>query len=102
MKIALLTFSALALVALGVALWYCCGGVSHRELKAAVETESQSIQARLDLRAEALEEKVEALEKQVDARAGELEARLDRIEGKLDLLLERLTPRLPDGMTESR
>jgi len=62
-------------------VWYSfCGGVTHRELKVAVEREGAETRAHVDRRCDALEKK------------------LDRIEGKLDRLIEMATPKLPDGM----
>jgi len=72
-----------ALLAAAVAAWLWlrqCGGVSHCEIKNAVEGESAAIQAK------------------VDARCAAIEAKLDRIEAKLDKLIEMATPKLPDGM----
>jgi len=77
--VAILLLALLTLV--GAWIWYSfCGGVSHRELKAAVEREGEETRAH------------------VDRRCDELERKLDRIEGKLDRLLEMATPKLPDGM----
>ena len=55
-------------------------GVSCRDVKAAVESESDAVMARVDVRCDALER------------------RLDRIESKLDRLIDLAAPRLPDGM----
>ena len=71
----------LILLALAGWVWYMqCGGVSHREIKVTVIDESAKVQARMDARCDALEQK------------------LDRIESKLDRLIEMATPKLPDGM----
>jgi len=64
-------------------IWFSfCGGVSHRELKVAVEREAAETCAHVDRRCDVLEKK------------------LDRIEGKLDRLIEMATTKLPDGMTQ--
>lgn len=65
----------------GAAYWYLlAGGVTHRELKETVLSESEQVQMKLD------------------ARCDVLEAKLDRIEAKLDRLIDLATPRLPDAM----
>ena len=61
--------------------WYAaCGGVSHKEIKDAVQEESKRVQDHVDSRCDAIERK------------------LDRIEAKLDRLIDMATPKLPDGM----
>jgi len=76
----------LVLLVLSVAwIWYLqCGGVTHRDLKVAVECEGAETRAHVDQRCDALEKK------------------LDRIESKLDRLIEMATPRLPDGMKSAQ
>lgn len=81
MKKKIVIVTVLLLIALGVWIWYeMCGGVSHRELKSSILTESQTIQSKVDARCDALDRK------------------LDHIEAKLDKLIEMATPKLPDGM----
>jgi len=81
MKRLLALVVVLLLAAVAAWIWCrACGGVTHRELKDAVTDESAAIQARIDARYRALDEK------------------LDRIEAKLDKLIDMATPKLPDGM----
>lgn len=81
MKKWIVAVAVLLAAALAAWLWHAqCGGVSHRELKAAVENESAAIRAR------------------VDERFAALDAKLDRIESKLDRIIDMATPKLPDGM----
>lgn len=70
--------------AAGWVLYERYGGVSNREVKAAVAEESAAIQ------------------QQVDDRYQRLDQKLDRIESKLDRLLEMATPHLPDNMTPAK
>jgi len=70
--------------AAGWVLYERYGGVSNREVKAAVAEESAAIQ------------------QQVDDRYARLDQKLDRIEAKLDRLLEMATPHLPDNMTPAK
>ena len=71
----------LLLLSAGFWAWHIyCGGVSHREIKDAVQEESRAVQSSVNSRCDAIERK------------------LDRIESKLDRLIEMATPRLPDGM----
>jgi len=85
MKRKIIVFLFLLLVLLVGWVWYSfCGGVTHRELKVAVEREGVETRAHVDKRCDALEKK------------------LDRIESKLDRLIEMATPKLPDGMTPAK
>ena len=80
-RLGILLLVILLLLALAGWVWYMqCGGVSHREIRATVIDESAKVQARVEARCDALEQK------------------LDRIESKLDRLIEMATPKLPDGM----
>jgi len=81
-----IVLSVLVLLAFLVGwIWYLyCGGVTHRELMAAVEREGAETRAHVDRRCDALERK------------------LDRIEGKLDRLVEMATPKLPDNMLPAK
>ena len=76
--------AALTLVLLlAAAVWAwraACGGVSHREIKDAVQDESRRVQDH------------------VDSRCNAMERKLDRIESKLDRLIDMVAPKLPDGM----
>ena len=61
--------------------WYAaCGGVSHKEIKDAVQESAKRVEGHIDLRCDTMERK------------------LDRIESKLDRLIELATPKLPDNM----
>ena len=80
-RLGILLLVILLLLALAGWIWYMqCGGVSHREIKETVVAESAKVQAHVDARCDAIEQK------------------LDRIESKLDRLIEMATPKLPDGM----
>jgi len=82
-KITAFLFVILLLVAAWI--WFVCrGGITHYDLKVAVEREGVETRAHVDKRCEALEKK------------------LDRIESKLDRLIEMATPRLPDGMQPAK
>ena len=75
--------AVLVLLALFAWLWlfYCYGGVTHREIADRVFEESLAVQSKVDERCDALDRK------------------LDRIESKLDRLIQlATTPSLPDGM----
>ncbi len=80
MKIKLALVVLVILLALIGWIWYQTSGVSNRELKSAIESESADIR------------------RHIDERCDKLEIKLDRIESKLDRLIELATPRLPDGM----
>ncbi len=69
------------------AAWWFCGGVSHRELKTAVQEEGVRTRAHTDVRANRIEEKLNRLEQKMDA-----------IDGKLDRLLRLAEQPLPDAM----
>jgi len=85
MKRKIVIFLLILLALLFAWIWYSfCGGVTHRELKVAVEREGAETRAHVDQRCDALEKK------------------LDRIESKLDRLIEMATPKLPDGMQPAR
>ena len=61
--------------------WYAaCGGVSHKEIKDAVQESAKRVEGHIDLRCDTMERK------------------LDRIESKLDRLIDMVAPKLPDGM----
>jgi len=80
-RLVIVLLAILLLLAFAGWVWHMqCGGVSHREIKEAVVAESAKVQAHVDARCDAMEQK------------------LDRIESKLDRLIEMATPKLPDGM----
>lgn len=80
-KLAIAVLILILILAAAVWAWLAaCGGVSHKEIKDAVEEESERVQNHVDSRCDAMERK------------------LDRIESKLDRLIEMVTPKLPDGM----
>ncbi len=69
---------------LACAAWYFFnGGVSHQDIRTAVQSESQTIRNHADSRFDALEK------------------RLDRIEAKLDRLLQLVDRPLPDGLDKA-
>ena len=81
-RIALVALFLLLLLLLAFEWWRLAadGGVSHRDLKAAVASESAVVREHMDARCDALER------------------RLDRIESKIDRLIDMATPKLPDDM----
>lgn len=88
MKKAVAIIVILAVAAVAAWLWYRqCGGVSHGELKSAIERESRTTRAQLRDESAA-----------INAKLDRIEAKVDRVEAKLDKLIEMATPKLPDGM----
>ena len=96
-KFARFALLALALLLAAVIWWLFCGGVSHREVMEAVQSESARVRELVDARADVIEAKIDA----VDTKVSAVDAKLNRIESKLDQLMDFVAPRLPDGMKPS-
>ena len=80
-KRAIVVLILILILAAALWVWYAaCGGVSHKEIKDAVQESAKRVEGHIDLRCDTMERK------------------LDRIESKLDRLIDMVAPKLPDGI----
>ena len=91
-----ITVALVILVAIFVAAAYLrFGGVTHRQIIDAVETESSALK-------ETVHSESEETRRCIEERCDELDRKLERIELKLDRLLKIAERPLPDGLQEVR
>lgn len=88
----------LLLIAFLVWFYVRCTGPSNVEIKAAVESEADSLRSHVAECSGKVAQKVDSRVSDIEKGMESLDAKLDRIEAKLDRLTRLVNPPMPDGL----